>query len=79
MCWDGGFDEREDGVAAEVVEDEGEEVGGFVGDGYGAGGCFVEEGISGEEAAGEHGGRVVLKHGGGEGEGFVGGKGLGKS
>ena len=60
---DSGFDEWKDGVAAEVVEDKGEEVWGFVGYRYGAGGSFVEEGLCGEETAGEHGGRVVLQHG----------------
>ena len=63
LWWDSGFDEREDSVTTKVVEDKAEEVGGFIGDGYGAGCGFVEEGVCGEKTAGEHGGGVVLEHG----------------
>lgn len=55
MHGDSSFDEREDAVSAEIVEDKGEQVGGFVGDGDGSGVGLAEVGVGGgEEDAGEH-------------------------
>lgn len=63
---DGGFVEREDSVAAEVVEDEGEDLRALVRDGDTLG-CRFGKGGAGdvgmEEDSSEHVWTVVLEHG----------------